>query len=108
MKATAMPSVDDLLKGRHFDREIIILCARWRLRFKLTFRDLMEMMAERGLWPAPQDPFEENPIFLMLRLPGDTWVRLAIWLAIGLVINFVYGIKHSRMTQETEAPAPAE
>jgi len=38
-----------LFEGRHFDREIIILCVRWYLRFKLSFRDLVEMMAERGL-----------------------------------------------------------
>jgi transposase-like protein len=42
-------SLDELLEGRHFDREIIVLCARWYLRFKLSFRDLVEMMAERGL-----------------------------------------------------------
>jgi transposase-like protein len=42
-----MLSIDDLFKGRHFDREII-LCARWYLRFKLSFRDLVEMMAARG------------------------------------------------------------
>jgi transposase, IS6 family len=36
-------------EGRHFDREIIVLCVRWYLRFKLSFRDLVEMMAERGL-----------------------------------------------------------
>ena len=46
---TAMLSVADLFKGRHFDREIIILCVRWYLRYKLSFRDLVEMMAERGL-----------------------------------------------------------
>jgi hypothetical protein len=44
-----MLSMDDLLKGRQFDREIIILCVRWYLRFKLSFRDLVEMMAERGI-----------------------------------------------------------
>jgi transposase-like protein len=44
-----MLSVDELFKGRHFDREIIILCVRWYLRFKLSFRDLVEMMAERGV-----------------------------------------------------------
>ncbi len=38
-----------LFQGRHFDREVIILCVRWYLRFKLSFRDLVEMMAERGL-----------------------------------------------------------
>src|SRR5580704_8963894 len=41
--------MDELFKGRHFDREIIILCVRWYLRFKLSCRDLVEMMAERGL-----------------------------------------------------------
>ena len=41
--------MDELFKGRHFDREIIVLCVRWYLRYKLSFRDLVEMMAERGL-----------------------------------------------------------
>ena len=35
--------------GRHFDREVILLCVRWHLRYKLSLRDLVEMMAERGL-----------------------------------------------------------
>jgi transposase-like protein len=42
-------SLDELFEGRHFDREIIVLCVRWYLRFKLSFRDLVEMMAERNL-----------------------------------------------------------
>jgi transposase-like protein len=41
--------LDEPFDGRHFDREIIVLCVRWYLRFKLSFRDLVEMMAERGL-----------------------------------------------------------
>jgi transposase-like protein len=44
--------LDHSFSGRHFDREIIILCIRWYLRFKLSFRDLVEMMAERGLQMA--------------------------------------------------------
>jgi transposase-like protein len=44
-----MLRIDELFKGRHFDREVIILCVRWYLRFKLSFRDLVEMMAERGI-----------------------------------------------------------
>ena len=42
-------SLDELFKGRHFDRDVVVLCVRWYLRFKLSSRDLVEMMAERGL-----------------------------------------------------------
>src|ERR1700729_3195001 len=38
-----------LFKGLHFDREIIVLCERWYFRYKLSLRDLVEMMAERGV-----------------------------------------------------------
>jgi basic amino acid/polyamine antiporter, APA family len=31
----------------------------------------------------------------MVGLPGETWVRLLIWLAIGLVIYFTYGHAHA-------------
>ena len=44
-----LKSVDELFKGRHFEQEIIILCVRWYLRYKLSFRDLVEMMVKRGL-----------------------------------------------------------
>src|ERR1700681_3270140 len=44
--------VEKLFKGRHFDREVIILCVRWYLRYKLSFRDLVETMSERGLHVA--------------------------------------------------------
>jgi transposase-like protein len=41
--------IDRLFNGRHFDREVIVLCVRWYLRYKLSLRDLVEIMAERGL-----------------------------------------------------------
>jgi hypothetical protein len=31
--------IEQLFEGRHFDREVIILCVRWYLRFKLSLRD---------------------------------------------------------------------
>ena len=44
-----LKDIDGLFNGRHFDREVIVLCVRWYLGYKLSFRDLAEMMAERGL-----------------------------------------------------------
>ncbi len=35
----------------------------------------------------------------MSGLPADTWLRLGVWLAIGLAIYFFYSRKHSRAHQ---------
>jgi hypothetical protein len=37
--------------------------------------------------------------FLMLGLPGDTWLRLVVWLVIGLAIYFLYGRNHSHLAR---------
>jgi APA family basic amino acid/polyamine antiporter len=34
-------------------------------------------------------------LMLMFSLPGENWLRLAVWLAVGLLIYFAYGHKHS-------------
>lgn len=36
-------------------------------------------------------------LFMMVFLPGDTWLRLIIWLGIGFVIYFFYSQKHSKL-----------
>ena len=52
---TEPASAQELFKGRHFDQEIIILCVRWYITFKLSSRDLVQMMAERGITFNPHD-----------------------------------------------------
>ena len=75
-------SVDELFDRRHFDREVIILCVRWYLRDKLSFRDLVEMMAERGLpiahttimrWVQRYAPQFEKRWNRFAIAPGRSW-----------------------------------
>jgi APA family basic amino acid/polyamine antiporter len=40
-----------------------------------------------------------SAVILMAGLPGDTWLRLFIWLAIGLAIYFFYGRYNSRLAE---------
>jgi hypothetical protein len=49
MRGLKSKSLEELFAGRHFNRGFIILCVRWYLRYKLSLRDLVEMMRERGL-----------------------------------------------------------
>ena len=37
--------------------------------------------------------------YLMLQLPGITWMRFGLWLAAGLVIYFLYGQRRSRLAR---------
>src|SRR5207245_11748138 len=41
--------VEDLFRCRHFDQAIVVLCVRWYLSFKLSYRDLVAMMSERSI-----------------------------------------------------------
>ncbi len=38
-----------LFRGRHFQDELIVVCVRRYLRYSLSYRDLEDLMAERGL-----------------------------------------------------------
>ena len=40
-------------------------------------------------------------LFLMLQLPWQTWLRFAVWLAVGLVLYAAYGRKHSLLNPDS-------
>ena len=41
-------------------------------------------------------------LFMMVFLPADTWIRLLIWMVIGLDVYILYGFKNSKL--QTEKP----
>jgi transposase-like protein len=72
----------DPFKWRHYQGEIILLCVRWYLRYALSYRDLEEMMNERGLsvdhttiyrWVQAYAPELEKRIRPHLRLTNDSY-----------------------------------
>lgn len=71
-----------LFKYRHFQPQIILLCLRWYLRYSLSYRDLEEMMLERGLyvdhttiyrWVQRYAPVLERKCRAKLRPTNDSW-----------------------------------
>src|SRR5215472_2745596 len=71
-----------LFRGRHLEDVIIILCVRWYLRYSLSYRDVEEMMAERGLlgdhvtiwrWVQRYAPILNQRLRRELRSPNRSW-----------------------------------
>jgi IS6 family transposase len=69
-------------KWRHFESESILLCVRWYLRYSLSYRDLEEMMLERGLqvdhttiyrWVQQYAPELEKRSRPHLQATNDSW-----------------------------------
>ncbi len=69
-------------KWRHFQADIILLSVRWYLRYSLSYRDLEEMMLERGLhvdhttiyrWVQHYAPELEKRCRPHLKATTDSW-----------------------------------
>ena len=71
-----------LFRGRRFRDEAIVLWLRWYLRYPLSYRDLEEMMIERGLtvdhsiigrWVLRYAPDLNERIRSEMRRPNGSW-----------------------------------
>ncbi|MEC5308376.1 IS6 family transposase [Bacillus thuringiensis] len=73
---------ENLFKWKHYQPDIILLTVRWYLRYNLSFRDLVEMMEERGLslshttiirWVHQYGPELNERIRKHLKQTNDSW-----------------------------------
>jgi len=69
-------------KWRHFQADVILLCVRWYLQYSLSYRDLEEIMLERGLhvdhttiyrWVQAYAPELEKRSRPHLKACNDSW-----------------------------------
>ena len=76
------PSVAGLFKWRQFEPEVILLAVGWYLRFSLFYRDVEELLAERGLhadhvtvwrWVRRYAPEMERRLRSRLKQTNDSW-----------------------------------
>src|SRR6266705_1295011 len=88
-----------LFKWRHFQSDIILLCIRWYLRYALSYRDLEEMMLERGLqvdhttiyrWVQCYAPELERRCRPHLRPTTDSWRVDETYMKIKKVWMYLY------------------
>ena len=75
-------SVSGLFKWRQFEPEVILLAVGWYLRFSLSYRDVEELLAERGLhadhvtvwrWVQRYAPEMERRLRSRLKPTNDSW-----------------------------------
>ena len=69
-------------KGAHFPQEVILVCVRWYVAYPLSYRNIEEMMAERGVvvdhstlnrWVIRFAPLLEQEFRARKRLIGSSW-----------------------------------
>src|SRR5690349_594594 len=86
-------------KWRHFQADIILQCVRWYLRYALSYRDLEEMMRERGLsidhttiyrWVQAYAPELEKRCQPHLKASNDSWRVDETYIKVKKVWTYLY------------------
>jgi transposase-like protein len=88
-----------LFKWRHYEPAIILLCVRWYCRYQLSYRDLEEMMYERGLtmdhttvwrWVQKYAPKINKRIRQHLKLTGASYRVDETYIKVGKSCKYLY------------------
>ena len=94
-----MKRIQNPFKWRHHEPEIILLCVRWYCRFQLSYRDLEEMMRERGLevdhttvwrWVMRYAPEVNKRIRPHLKMTGTSYRVDETYIKVGKTCKYLY------------------
>jgi IS6 family transposase len=86
-------------KWRHFEPTIILLCVRWYCRYQLSYRDVAEMMRERGLevdhstvfrWVQRYAPEINKRIRQHLKMSGTSYRMDEAYIKVGKSYKYLY------------------
>jgi IS6 family transposase len=89
----------DPFKWRHYESQIILLCVRWCCRYQLSYRDLEEIMRERGLnvdhttvfrWVQKYAPEINQRIRPHLNLAGASYRVDETYIKVGKQCKYLY------------------
>jgi transposase-like protein len=97
-------------KWRHFQSDIILLCVRWYLRYSLSYRNLEEMMLERGLtvdhttvyrWVQAYAPELDKRARAHLRPTNDSWRVDETYIKVKGEWKYLFATRKSRIERIT-------
>jgi IS6 family transposase len=86
-------------KWRHFEPTLILLCVRWYCRYQLSYRDLEEMMKERGLevdhstvyrWVQRYAPEINKRVRQYLKMSGTSYRVDETYIKVGTQWKYLY------------------
>ncbi len=86
-------------KWRHFEPTLILLCVRWYCRYQLSYRDVEEMMRERGLdldhstvfrWVQRYGPEINKRIRPYLKMSGTSYRVDETYIKVGKTCKYLY------------------
>ena len=96
MKRNSLP-----FKWRHFEPTLILLCVRWYCRYQLSYRDIEQMMRERGLdvdhstvfrWVQRYAPEINKRIRPYLKMSGTSYRVDETYIKVGKSCKYLYRV----------------
>ena len=90
---------ENLFKWKHFKSDFIILCVRWYIKYPLSYRNIEDMMLERGMlvdhttimrWVFQYAPILNRRLRKHLAPTNDSWRMDETYLKIKGVEHYLY------------------